>query len=240
MEYVPDPRTVIEDEADRQRFERDLAERAKRLEEERLIKVAERLARKEERERKKEEAQAARERGEGDEDMSGSGSESGGKSRDASGSRHDASSQQRGSSGHRESASEKFDDDDEFGDGNDEDYDDGVGDLPSPPQMKLELIQAIRDEMDEYHTLKAANDSLQRKIILLDDSQHEDKAQEQLLNEHKYLNTLANVHQVRYNLKETQDRYNRMASELQAKLNEKQAKCQEIENQFKDLKRTVA
>jgi ethanolamine ammonia-lyase small subunit len=48
------------------------------------------------------------------------------------------------------------------------------------------------------------------------------------------------VHQVRYNLKETQDRYNRMASELQAKLNEKQAKCQEIENQFKDLKRTVA
>jgi len=31
-----------------------------------------------------------------------------------------------------------------------------------------------------------------------------------------------------------------MASELQAKLNEKQAKCQEIEQQFKELKRTVA
>ena len=44
------------------------------------------------------------------------------------------------------------------------------------------------------------------------------------------LNTLANVHQVRFNLKDTQDRYNRMASELQAKLNEKQAKCQEIEH----------
>lgn len=61
-----------------------------------------------------------------------------------------------------------------------------------------------------------------------------------MLNEHKYLNTLANVHQVRFNLKETQDRYNRMASELQAKLNEKQAKCQEIEHQFKELKRSVA
>ncbi len=31
-----------------------------------------------------------------------------------------------------------------------------------------------------------------------------------------------------------------MAGELQAKLNEKQAKCQEIEHQFKELKRSVA
>ena len=60
------------------------------------------------------------------------------------------------------------------------------------------------------------------------------------MNEHKYLNTLANVHQVRFNLKETQDRYNKMASELQAKLNEKQAKCEEIQSQFKELKRSVA
>ena len=60
------------------------------------------------------------------------------------------------------------------------------------------------------------------------------------MNEHKYLNTLANVHQVRFNLKETQDRYNKMASELQAKLNEKQAKCEEIQAQFKELKRSVA
>lgn len=67
-----------------------------------------------------------------------------------------------------------------------------------------------------------------------------DKQSEQMLNEHKYLNTLANVHQVRFNLKETQDRYNRMASELQAKLNEKQSKCQEIEAQFKALKNSVA
>ena len=50
---------------------------------------------------------------------------------------------------------------------------------------------------------------------------HGNKADAQQMNEHKYLNTLANVHQVRFNLKETQDRYNKMASELQAKLNEK-------------------
>jgi len=41
-----------------------------------------------------------------------------------------------------------------------------------------------------------------------------EKNTDQMLHEHKYLNTLANVHQVRYNLKETQDRYNRMAGEL--------------------------
>ncbi len=67
-----------------------------------------------------------------------------------------------------------------------------------------------------------------------------DKPPDVSMNEHKYLNTLANVHQVRFNLKETQDRYNKMASELQAKLNEKQAKCHEIESQFKELKRSVA
>merc|ERR1711935_768141 len=66
------------------------------------------------------------------------------------------------------------------------------------------------------------------------------QSSEVTMNEHKYLNTLANVHQVRINLKETQDRYNKMASELQAKLNEKQSKCQEIEAQFKALKNSVA
>ena len=69
---------------------------------------------------------------------------------------------------------------------------------------------------------------------------HGDKQPDVSMNEHKYLNTLANVHQVRFNLKETQDRYNKMASELQSKLNEKQAKCHEIESQFKELKRSVA
>ena len=49
----------------------------------------------------------------------------------------------------------------------------------------------------------------------------QDKQPDVQMNEHKYQNTLANVHQVRINLKETQDRYNKMASELQAKLNEK-------------------
>ena len=88
--------------------------------------------------------------------------------------------------------------------------------------MQAELILAIKDEREEYETLKRQNDDLQRRIFLMDQTTKEqEKSSDQMLNEHKYLNTLANVHQVRFNLKETQDRYNRMASELQAKLNEK-------------------
>ena len=58
-----------------------MADRVKRAEEERLIRVAERLARKEDRQRKKEEQLAAAERGELDEEMSGSGSEDDDKSK---------------------------------------------------------------------------------------------------------------------------------------------------------------
>ena len=133
-------------------------------------------------------------------------------------------------------------DDEDFAedDIDDEEYE-GVGDLPSQPEMKRELINAIEDERREYEQLKKQNEECQRKIILMDSTNNiGEKSSDQLLHEHKYLNTLANVHQVRFNLKETQDRYNRMASELQNKLNEKQQKCQEIEHQFKELKRSVA
>jgi hypothetical protein len=39
MEYIPDPRTVIEDQQDQERYEREAEERAARAEEERLIKI---------------------------------------------------------------------------------------------------------------------------------------------------------------------------------------------------------
>ena len=108
--------------------------------------------------------------------------------------------------------------------------------------MKRELQIAIEEARREQDSLKQQNGKLQKDIILMDVNTYDggDKQGDRSLDEHKYLNTLANVHQVRFNLKETQERYNKMASELQAKLNEKQAKCHEIEKQFKELKRSVA
>ena len=147
----------------------------------------------------------------------------------------------KGQTGSQEDSQEEDDLDGMEEEDEEEEEDDEAGELPSAPEMKQELIMAIRDEMEEYQTLKRENDDLQYKIFFMDNNQRDyDKGSEQMLNEHKYLNTLANVHQVRFNLKETQDRYNKMASELQAKLVEKQQKCHEIEAQFKALKNSVS
>lgn len=60
-----------------------------------------------------------------------------------------------------------------------EEEDDEAGELPSAPEMKQELIMAIRDEMDEYQTLKRENDDLQRKIFFMDNNQRDfDKGSE--------------------------------------------------------------
>ena len=61
--------------------------------------------------------------------------------------------------------------------------------------MKKELIQAIEDERREYQELKKLNEDCQKKIILMDSNQRDyEKQSDQMLHEHKYLNTLANVH----------------------------------------------
>ena len=108
-------------------------------------------------------------------------------------------------------------------DQSDEDGDsDEMAELPSQQEMKKDLLQAIEEELREQDQLRRENEELQKSIISMDPSfEQYDKQPDVQMNEHKYLNTLANVHQVRINLKETQDRYNKMASELQAKLNEK-------------------
>lgn len=155
MDYFPDPRTVIEDDADRQRYERDMAERLKRQEEERLLQVAQNLARKEERAKKREEMLAAKMNGEGEEDeddMEGSerGSHSGSaQTPQGTSSKNRSGSQDSGS----QDNSDQLDNED-IEDQDDEEYDGGVGDLPSAPEMQQELIMAINDEREEYETLK--------------------------------------------------------------------------------------
>lgn len=79
-----------------------------------------------------------------------------------------------------------------------------LADLPEEGEVREELIRAINDEFREYETLQRANQELQTRIIKNDHNQRSDDVKtEQVLSEHKYLNTLANVHQVRFNLKET-------------------------------------
>lgn len=169
---------------------------------------------------------------------------------DVSGSDDDASgSQSKKTKSQRQGESGGSDDEmdgmgssgEDYGEDEDSEESDDIAELPSQTEMKRDLITAIEEELREQDSLRRENEELQKQIIAIDSSfEQYEKQPDVQMNEHKYLNTLANVHQVRINLKETQDRYNKMASELQAKLNEKQAKCHEIEQQFKELKRSVA
>ena len=70
-----------------------------------------------------------------------------------------------------------------------------VDDMPSQNEMKREIIIAIEEEVREQESLKKQNEELQRQIILMDPNyEQNDRQPDVSMNEHKYLNTLANVH----------------------------------------------
>ena len=76
-----------------------------------------------------------------------------------------------------------------------------IAELPTQHEMKKDLIQAIEEELREQDQLRKENEDLQKQIIMMDPNfSEQDKQPDVQMNEHKYLNTLANVHQVRINL----------------------------------------
>ncbi|CAK58332.1 unnamed protein product (macronuclear) [Paramecium tetraurelia] len=112
----------------------------------------------------------------------------------------------------------------------------------SNQDIKDELEIAIAEAQKQHDELYDHNVNLQQKIKQIRNKQevYVDKIVDMTMSEHKYLNTLAYVHQIRLDLQQTQDRYNQMAQELQSKLNEKSQKCNEIRQAFLDLRRQVA
>ena len=64
MEYMPDPRTIIEDDYDREKEERDRKERARILEEDRIVKETEKRARQEQKMKMRQLIEEARATGE--------------------------------------------------------------------------------------------------------------------------------------------------------------------------------
>lgn len=269
MVLFPDPRVVLEDEADREKEEKKRQDALKQAQEDKLVEEAERIARHQEMVKKMEQIKVDEK--DESESIGGSSAVSGRSKRKKESSRGDkksvktpGSERSRGDGG-RDSSSEgrsmskdqkskrsdsdaeqeesesEIDESRTEGKKPNEDTIEEPADLPSPDEMKKELITAIEEAIREREQLKGKNHELQKEIITMDSTYEQyDKQPDVSMNEHKYLNTLANVHQVRFNLKETQLRYNKMATELQAKLNEKQAKCDEIQKQFKELKRSVA
>jgi len=89
MEYLPDPRTVLEDAADMEREAKDRALRNKRAQEQAMIKQAERVARQAEREKQKQALLEAKEN-RGDEMSNGESGASNSKKSKARGSGQDS------------------------------------------------------------------------------------------------------------------------------------------------------
>jgi len=264
MVLHPDPRVILEDEADKEREEKKKEEVKRMEEEEKLFKEAQKLEHKEEMKQRMELIKTEKK---DDEKSIADSSVVSGKSKKKRESSKERKSSRLGASemskddekssdgpsmskDHKSKMSDSDDEEEESesegsesGTDDQKEKDDTIeehADLPSPDEMKRDLIEAIEQAIEEREQLKNKNQDLQKEIITMDSTYEQyDKQPDVSMNEHKYLNTLANVHQVRFNLKETQERYNKMATELQAKLNEKQAKCDEIQKQFKDLKMSV-
>ena len=103
------------------------------------------------------------------------------------------------------------DDDDEFDDEQNEMNE--ITNLNQQTELRKELIATIEEALREQEALRKHNMDLQHQIMLMEPAAfdqpgnpsegHGAKSDAQQMNEHKYLNTLANVHQVRFNLKET-------------------------------------
>merc|ERR1719253_2323410 len=126
----------------------------------------------------------------------------------------------------------------------DEEEDEGLvleEEVEDPFQKLLETYE----ELKEYHDqLLQDNLALQRRVVTWKANKGEkydavDKS-EGKVTEHKYINTLHHVHQVRLKLRQQQVKAARMSEELKNQLEEKRAKAMECRDSFRDFKRSVA
>ena len=112
----------------------------------------------------------------------------------------------------------------------------------SQQQVKAELIAAIRDAEDEYTEIRMKNSEFERRVIAIRNRMGTipEKTAEDSMNLHKYLNTLANVNQVQFKMNELRETYNNWAKVYEENIVEKQQRCKEIQDYFREFKREVA
>lgn len=167
MEFLPDPRTVIEDAHDREKEERDAADRRKREQEEKLVREAQRLVRQEEKKRAREERAAAKAAGVDydSEQYSSAGGPAGQSEKSGSkktkGQQDQRSAQSPDVDAKSKSASEMHsigkagghhssaDDDDDVDEGDDDDGIDEITNLNQQHELRRELIVTIEEALRE-------------------------------------------------------------------------------------------
>lgn len=108
-------------------------------------------------------------------------------------------------------------------------------------QDREKLERSILVAKEEYLRLKKENAELQHEVAtFLQKNESPAAAGDASMNMLKYINALVNVTQVRVQMKQTQDSYNKMAQELQEKLQYHQQRSDEMKASFKEFKRAVA
>lgn len=110
-------------------------------------------------------------------------------------------------------------------------------------EIREELETAIAEAKRQKIFLKQINDDFVERIKSLKVKPPEmyvERGGEIAMNEHKYLNTLTQVHQTRLDLKQTHEKYSKMYADLEEKMKEKKQKCNEIRGAFNDLKKEIA
>ncbi|ETV96738.1 hypothetical protein H310_10054 [Aphanomyces invadans] len=108
------------------------------------------------------------------------------------------------------------------------------------------LRSLINEAAEQREELQQTNIGLQRKIVPLlqkkQDASPEKKEDRLSLveNEKRYYDCLKSVHEARAQLLTAQTQYDKIAMELQSRLDEKESKANEIQESFMEFKREVA
>lgn len=112
----------------------------------------------------------------------------------------------------------------------------------SQREVREDLITAIIDALEQQENLKKENTTLERKVINIRQKNEitNERSADASINMHKYLNTLANVHQVQFKMHEVHEQYNNWAHLYEENIYEKQERSKEIQNYFREFKREVA
>jgi hypothetical protein len=109
-------------------------------------------------------------------------------------------------------------------------------------EIRESTIQAIEESLKEQAELRAKNTELEKKVIHIRTKigSVAEKSTEENITDGKYKSTLLNVHQVQQKMEELQNTYNNWAKVYEENIVEKQERCKEIQDYFREFKREVA
>jgi len=104
-----------------------------------------------------------------------------------------------------------------------------------------ELEAALADYHERLESLHQDNLALQKRVVAFKSgTQNAGDMETQRVTEHKYLNVLSHVHQIRVKLRTQQVRAARISEELRGQLEDKRGKAMECRESFRDFKQQVA